>query len=340
MHTAFRHTSPSRTTYELGCLRFVVGTSAMDRNLRIVARSLLLDREAARAVEHLRVQGVPSILLKGRTIATWLYDDGEIRPYVDVDLFVPPARFRTAIEELSELGYRPRLLGAHPSELGRKELDLIGPAEVCIDLHHGLLGAAAPSDRVWEVLQQHTVTLSLGAGQEVTALDVPARAMHLALHAAQNGPLDVKAVIDLERGLAKVSRSDWERAAVLADQIGATEAFAAGLRLLPAGEILAEQLSLTRRMSVELALRVRSAPQDALFFERFSEAYGIRGKTALVARKVVPTSASLRANSEVAARGSMGLVLARMSHPLSLAIRLGPAFVAWYRTRQAVRAMR
>ena len=310
----------------------------MDRNLRLAARSLLLDREAARAVKQLRVEGVPSILLKGRTIATWLYDDDEIRPYVDVDLFVPPARFDTAIEVLARLGYRPRLVGADPSELGRKELDLIGPAEVCIDLHHGLLGAAAPSEQVWELLQQHTVRLSLGAGQEVTALDVPARAMHLALHVAQNGPVDVKAVVDLERGLARVGRSDWERAAGLADEIGATEAFAAGLRLVPAGEVLAEELALTRRMSVELALRVRSAPQDALFFERLSEASGVRGKAALVARKVVPTSASLRANSKVASRGPMGLLLARMSHPLSLAIRLGPAFVAWYRTRQAVRA--
>ncbi len=316
----------------------ILGVSPTDRNLLTVARSLLLDREAAVAVDRLRGAGVPSILLKGPAIATWLYDDGAARPYVDIDLLVPPSQFHRATEVLAQIGYRPRLVGADASELGPKELDLVGPANVCIDLHHGLLGASDRSDHVWEVLERHTVALRLSTGAEVQALDVPARAMHLALHAAQNGPIDVKAVADLERGLARVDRRHWEDAATLADEIGAVEAFAAGLRLVPSGRGLAEELSLTRTMSVEQALRIRSAPQDSLFFERLAEARGVRGKAALLARKLVPTSASLRDNSPLAGRGPMGLLLARMIHPISLVIRLLPAFLNWYRVRRAVRA--
>lgn len=290
------------------------------------------------AVEHLRERGVTPILLKGPAIATWLYDDGMPRPYRDIDLLVAPAEFEKATAVLAELGYTPRLLGAHPSELGAKELDLVGPDNQCLDLHHGLLGASRSSQECWNVLMHHTVTLRLAGRTEVAALDIPARAMHLALHAAQNGPIDSKAVADLERGLVRVGRPTWQEAAALAEQIGASEAFAAGLRLVPAGQVLADELSLTRRMTVELALRSASAPRDSLFFERLSQAHGLRRKAALVARKFVPTDATLRANSALARRGRLGLLLARAVRSLSLAIRLGPAFLAWYRARRAVSA--
>ncbi len=308
--------------------------SAVNPDLLSVARSLLLDREAAVAIEALRAAGVPSILLKGASIATWLYNDGVARPYLDVDLLVSPSQFCKATQVLADLGYAPRLIGADPAELGPRELDLIGPSNVSIDLHHGLLGLAGPPERSWQILARRTVTMRL-AGADVCVLDVPARAMHLALHAAQNGPVDVKAVTDLERGLAMVHRADWEEAARLAGELEATEAFAAGLRLVRTGRVIADDLALTRRMTVELALRIQSAPSEAIFFERLSEARWIRGKTALLARKLFPTSAWLRANSALALRGPPGLICARLLHPLSVATRLVPAFRAWYRARKA-----
>ncbi len=102
------------------------------------------------------------------------------------------------------------------------------------------------------------VTLRLAGRTDVAALDITARARHLALHAAQNGPIDSKAEADLER------------------------------------------------------------------------------EASLVIRKVVPTDASLTANSTLARRGRFGLFLARAVRPVSLAIRSGPGFVAWYRARRAV----
>jgi hypothetical protein len=309
----------------------------MRDDFSVVARSLQLDYEAGLAIEHLRSAGVESILLKGAAIATWLYRDGEVRPYRDVDLLVSPSQLQAAIDGLAQLGYEQDLEGADEGELGPKEVDLTGPGNVCIDLHHGLIGVSAPSGACWDVLVRRTTALRLSTGVSVPVLDPPARAMHLALHAAQNGPIDTKAVADLKRGLARVGRSEWKEAAQLAEEVEATEAFAAGLRMVPLGEVLADELALPRRVTVELALRTRSAPQEALFFERLAQAPGIRTKVRLLARKVFPTAVLMRANSPLARRGTPGLLLAWLAHPWRVATRLPPALLAWLRARRTVR---
>lgn len=307
----------------------------MDTDILSVARALYLDRAAGRASEHLAAAGVPSILLKGATIATWLYTDGSARSYRDIDLLVSPASLDRAIDHLAELGYVLRVAGANPSELGPKELELVGPGNICIDLHHGLIGADARTEHCWNVLTSRTIGMAVGGAGEVRVLDLPARAMHLALHAAQNGPVDRKALNDLERGLATVSRNDWVEATKVAEEINAVEAFAAGLRLLPAGRVLAEDLGLPCRMSVELTLRTRSVTQDALFFERLAETAGARRKAALLVRKVFPTAATMRVNSGLANRGRWGLLAAWAVHPPSVAARFAPAFLAWHRVRRS-----
>ncbi|MDQ4145916.1 MAG: nucleotidyltransferase family protein, partial [Actinomycetota bacterium] len=79
--------------------------AAVDPDLVAAARALRLDRVAGITVDRLRAAGVPSILLKGATIATWLYDDGHPRPYRDVDLLVSPLDAERAKEVLGKLGF-------------------------------------------------------------------------------------------------------------------------------------------------------------------------------------------------------------------------------------------
>ena len=159
--------------------------------------------------------------------------------------------------------------------------------------------------------------------------------MHLALHAAQNGPVDIKAMTDLARGLAILDSATWEEAARLAEELGAGEAFAAGLRLTAPGRLLADRLSLTDRMTVELALRTRSAPTEAIFFERLREAKGTGTKLVLLARKLYPTRATLQDHFPIARRGRFGRLCARIIHPFSVASRLPAAFFAWIEARRA-----
>lgn len=305
-------------------------------DLVVAARMLLLDRAAGSASDRLRSNGIDCILLKGAAIASWLYHD-RVRPYLDVDLLVSPAQFERAAEVLAELGYVHWLEGAAAAELGPKERELFGPEGVCIDLHLGFVGVPGPPQRCWDILAQRTVCFMLADHTEVQVLDIPARTMHLALHAAQNGPIDVKAITDLERGLAQVERVHWEAAAALAKELGAIEAFAAGLRLVPAGVQLAEEFALPKRMTVELLLRTRSAPQQALFFERLREARGARRKVALVTRKLFPTATYLRTHVPMAQHGRTGLWLAWAVHPWSVIRGTTPAFRAWLHARSASR---
>ena len=301
----------------------------------LLARAVLLDHLAGTAVRHLRSAGISSILLKGAAIARWLYRDGGARPYVDVDLLVSPRDFDAAKAALAELGYVHWLEGAAACEIGPNEEELLNPAGVCIDLHHGLIGVP-DSERCWEVLSNRTVPFTISPGMEVPVLDVPARAMHLALHAVQNGPADEKAFNDLARGLEQVPRSDWRQAAVLASELGAVPAFAAGLRLLPAGAALADEMSLSRSMSVELAIRTNSANQRAFVFQQVAEANGIPAKVALLGRKAFPTAAYLRGNYPVARRGTTGLLRARLWHLLTLPANAAHGYSAWRRAREKV----
>lgn len=306
-----------------------------DRNAYLVAKALFLDRAAAEAVAALDASGVESIFLKGAAIATWLYHPGEVRSYADVDLLVSARDYERATVVLCVLGYVHLLAGAHPGEVGPKERELLRPDGAKIDLHLGFVGVAGDDQRCWDILRRRVEPFVL-AGANLRILDVPARAMHLALHAAQNGPIDVKALEDLRRGLQKLDESVWCEAAGIAQEIGATEAFRAGIRLLPGGEPLADRLALPRTMSVEMAIRVRSATQDAIFFERLRNASGLSGKVRMGMRKLFPTAVYLRANSRLANRGATGLLLKRMAHPFEILWRFGPAFVAWLRARRAV----
>lgn len=308
-----------------------------DLDLHLVARALVLDRAAASAIERLRASDVASILLKGAAIGTWLYRDGALRSYTDVDLLVSPSQFERATQVLAELGYVDRMAGAHPAEVGPKERDLVRPDGAWIDLHLGLIGIPGDPQQCWDILADRVVNLRLTPDVEVQALDEPARAMHLALHAAQNGLIDLKAIEDLRRGLEIVEERQWREAALLADELGASQAFAAGLRLLPAGRSLAERLSLPHGMSVELALRVGSAPQDAIFFERLGQVRGLSHKVPVIARKLFPTAAFLRANSPMARRHRGGLVASWLGHPFGVLWRFGPAFRTWRNAKSATR---
>ena len=302
----------------------------------LLAHSLWLERAAGDAVERLAAAGIPAILLKGPLIASWLYD-GEVRPYRDIDLLVPPAEFPRAVRVLTEAGYVDRLEGADACEFGFNEKELYGANGVCIDLHHRLIGLSEPPDRCWQVLARRTTPFRLASGSQVSVLDLGARAMHLALHAAQDGPLGKKAIADLERGLARVPHDDWRAAAELAEDLGGALAFSAGLRLVPAGRLLAANLQLPTSLTVELALRTQSARPDSIFFQRLGEAHGVKRKAALVWRKLVPTAAYLRANHSVAGRGRVGLLLAEVERVASVLRRAGPALLSWHRGRSEAR---
>lgn len=307
-----------------------------DRERAVVMRTLLLDAVAARAVALLEEHGVSAILLKGRVTADWLYR-GAVRNYGDVDLLVGPAQRDRAMEVLAKIGYRHWLEGADRTEYGPNETELVGPNRTCIDLHHTLLGVTAPPARCWEILSRRTTRMSVG-GRTVTVLDPAARTMHLALHAAQNGPSDVKAVADLQHGVSQLPVELWREAERIARSIDATDAFAAGLRVLATGRRLASQLSLPPVRDVELVLRTSSAPAEALQIQKFVEADSIVGRLRFAGRKLWPTAAYMLGRAPAARTGGASLFVARLRRMTGLPGKFGVAFWSWRRARRAVRA--
>ncbi|MDQ1427304.1 MAG: hypothetical protein QOK39_780 [Acidimicrobiaceae bacterium] len=301
-----------------------------------LAWGLWLEAAAGEAWTRLAAAGVPAILLKGPAIKRWLYRDDEPRLSRDVDLLVAPDNFDRAQGALAALGYETRLAGAPACEIGPNSMLLFGTNDVCIDLHRHLIGAGGAEGRCWEVLSRHTVSFALVTGTSVDILDIPARAMHLALHAAQSGTADTKALADLERGLDQLGDDDWRAAAAVADAMRATPAFVAGLMLCPPGAPLAERLALHPDNTVELELRTMGARPESLFFVRLAEVPGAGAKLSVVGRKLWPTRAFMHTNYPLATRRWPGLLAARLWRPVLLVAHGAPALLTWLQARSRV----
>jgi hypothetical protein len=302
------------------------------------AQRLRIDAATAEVLQAFMAAGVECRLLKGASFVQWLYADGDRLPYLDSDLLVRPGDERAAEAELEKLGFvrrwdesgMPDWWREHGSEWGR---DSDG---VLVDLHRSLPGAGADAQTTWAVLAQPAPTVTI-AGHEAPALALPGRALHVALHAAQHGSGWGKGLKDLERSLAVVDEALWRHAAELAGQLDAIDAFAAGLRMTPAGHALAERLGLPRVGSVEVSLRAATAPPIALGVEQLAQAKGLRARVEIVTRKVVPPPAFMRHWDPRAAQSTGRLVLAYLRRPFWLLRHAPTGLMAWWRARREVR---
>ena len=308
--------------------------------MRAAVRSMSVDRAVVEVIPRLRDAGIPSILLKGASHARWLYDDPDERTYTDCDLLVPPRDATAAESVLAGVGFVRRGFESVVRDRPRYGFPLWRADNVSVDLHTTFLGIKAPPERVWDTLEARTQDMPLAGGQ-VPVLDPVARALVLVLHAAKDGGRregrGSKAIRDLELAVDRIPVEDWRRTAELATQLDALEAFAAGLRRIEAGRLLAEELELTDRMSPEVAIRLQQPPPLAVgvdwMMHEATPTEGIR----VAARKVWPPPAHMRAWSPLARRGKLGLALAYVGRPFWVAWKLIPAIRAARKARRAVR---
>jgi hypothetical protein len=297
------------------------------------AQNLSVDLVTAEVVGALRARDVRSILLKGPTLAILLYRDGELRTYVDVDLLIARGDASNAAEVLRVLGFAYGFESLDGGPSPDRVLWVRPPDEV--DLHHTLQGVQADAGRLWGVLSGMTTLQEVG-GQEVEILSEPVRAMHVALHATQhgrdwNGPME-----DLRRATEVLPFETWQEAARVAEQLEATAAFATGLRLLPAGELLADGLGLSARTTVETLLRSQSPPHLTLGFEKLYSLRSPGAKVQFIARKLFPPAANLRFMMPLARRGWLGLAAAYLVRLGWLLRHAVGGFRAWMRARRQV----
>jgi hypothetical protein len=284
------------------------------------ARSLALDLVTAEAVEALRAVGVRSIVLKGPAIARWLYEDGAPRPYGDSDVLVDPDRLDTAARALAAIGLR-KLIDARliPGVVGHHLVLHRSRDAAFLDLHWRLPFTAAPPDTAWRLLSAGTETTKI-AGVEVEVLGLPARTLHLALHAAQHGASASRPLEDLRRGVRLVDESGWRAAAELATALEARDGFAAGLRAIPEGAELAARLDLPRaRLSTVVELLATGAPDRAVAVQRLVCERGAWRAVPSVLRAAFPSAEFMRFRYPAAQRGRAALAAAYGRRLASLA---------------------
>ena len=222
-----------------------------------------LDAVAAQVLAAFRQACVEALLLKGRALATLLYRAGEQRDYSDVDLLVAPHDLDAAEATLRGLGYENASSAQGIDDIGGVvHADTWIRAtpgsndQAMIDLHRWLPGARAKPGKAWEALAARRTWIEI-EGRQAAVLDRAGQAMHLATHAAQHGPGFPKPVDELALALERWPADIWDSAAGLAQEIDATEAFAAGLRLVPEGAVVAARLALASTAELDWTIRHR-----------------------------------------------------------------------------------
>jgi hypothetical protein len=315
-----------------------LGTFAQSRENRVLvlAHALALDRVVAEATEALEAAGAGVVLIKGPSIAKWLYDPGELRPYGDVDLLVDPAHVGTAREVLRSLGFAPKSIGMSddPSILSLHDEWVRDGRR--IDLNRTLDEVDAAPSRVWSVLRDHLDTMPIG-GRDVTVLAPPARLLSVVLHAAHHRFEFPRVLEDLDRALTRVPAETWRDAWRLAGELQAQAAFRRGLLLIERGRALADALGPPAGDPFIAEWSAARQPPVALGLYRLARTRGLTPKLRLLAREVVPSPAFMRWSSPLAQRGRAGLALAYAVRPLRLAARLPVALIEYRRLRSAAR---
>jgi hypothetical protein len=293
--------------------------SARARSLRQRAQ---LDAAAVEAFAAFEGDRVQSLLLKGPALTRLLYAQDEHRGYIDIDFLVSPRHLERARLVLSRLGYKTR-----STEWGIDDVAGILHAETwsrmgddgplsAVDLHWRLAGCEAPAQLAWDALETRQTFIDLN-GTGIRVLNREGLALHLATHAAQGGPADVKATGDLTRGIERWGLDIWRPAARLAGELQAIPAFAAGLRLVPAGVELADKLDLPRTDRLTWEIMHRDArPRGTFHLGAWTQARGARERASILRRSLFPTSAWIAHEYPWAANSRARLVAAYGRHLL------------------------
>ena len=297
-----------------------------------VARGLLLDAAGAEAIAWLQAEEIGVVLLKGPVIASWLYDPDEERTYRDIDLLVEPSRFDDALRVLDRLGYTALAVRQTGTQAQPRALPLRRGGAV-LDVHSKLLGVGVDEVEAWQILTSRTEQFRLN-GITVSTLALPARALHLGLHAAQRGARDQHTIEDLRRGLTRLEFGVWIQAAELAQALKATAAFSVGLRLTTDGRSVADRLHLSTQASAETQLRADAASDAVLFIERLHAACW-SSRVELVRSALFPRSDWLLEISGADTPSRQRVVQLRLRRTVSVLSRALPAYRDWRRRRSA-----
>jgi hypothetical protein len=244
--------------------------------------------------------GIPTILLKGPSIARWLYPSGG-RAYVDTDLLVPAYELSSAEAVLRSLGFIELLEGFHPFERGaepvvetafaRRPEPGRGPGGI-VDLHRNLPILPTPDEVLWEAFSVGTETVPIG-DVEVRVLGRTALALHVVVHAVQHR-FQLHTNEDLRRAITVMSLADWRPVADLAERLGITAILGIGLRHHAVGAEIADGLGLPCLSLADSRIWMLAAPRGSVSVTEFWSAPTLRTKVQRIRWTLLPSRAKIR----------------------------------------------
>ena len=186
----------------------------------------------------LRGAGIPTLHIKGPTVALWLFDEGE-RVWGDVDILVPPSRLEDALATLQAAGFTERYPGVNRRTTTDHAITLVhnppgdlGSAGAEVDIHDRFEGIDADPEWAFEQLWRRREPEQL-AHVDVWFPDIATRALLIALNTARSDT--PKAREDLARMIRTGEPEDWDEVVWLAGRVQALPALRAGLEIDPAG---------------------------------------------------------------------------------------------------------
>jgi hypothetical protein len=305
--------------------------------MKAVMWNIRIDSATGEVVRVLDSRGIRSVILKGPAFSEW-YPADSARTYVDGDVWVAPDDVSRAELVLHDLGYvptrdelgLPRWWVGHSSGWARQS------DKGKIDLHRMLQGTGADPQQVWDLLWPRTVDFTVG-GQPARRLPESARALYAALHAIGHGADHDYSNGHLRAALSAVDDQTWEAALALAAELGAIDAFAAGIRLTPEGVALAGRIGVPESRSVVNALMSASLPPVALGFEEILAA-GWLERAHILVRKLVPPPGFIRLWWPPANQNGVFLIVGYLYRPLWLLVRAPAGYRAWRAARRAVKS--
>lgn len=291
------------------------------------ASVMRVDAVTVRVVGALRQEGIDPILLKGPTVARWLYDYAGDRQYGDSDLLVDPRQARQARWVLRRLGF------AAGQEGWFGKAQAWEGTNVSVDLHTSLVGLGVDDLTAWNVLSRDTETIEIG-DMSIRCLRPSARAFNLAAHRTQHEDAHPKPTEDLRRALERVPRDTWEGAAALARELDAEAVFAAGLRRAGAHDLVVDLgLEHARGPAAVMAALAADAPPTALGIGQLFAARGPGAKLRVLWRSLFPRPSYMRSHDPRAPEGRLGLAAAYLRRLVSLAAHLPDGLAAFRRAR-------
>jgi len=191
-------------------------------------QGLVMFAALVRLVHRLNESEIPCLVYKGPVLSELAYHDPTLRNFVDLDLLLPRAQLRRAVERLTTAGLAPSVPlpdnEAYFTRWGNQFELADDRADIHVELHWELEAGLQGSPLGCEELVRRSQTIDVG-GVSLRTLSAPDQLLMLAIHAAKHRWLPLEPLIAFGRLVEAHPQLDWAATLRLATDSGTRRRF-------------------------------------------------------------------------------------------------------------------